>query len=473
MAKVLVIDDDAMTCDVLANRIEWMGHTCLVALSLMDGLKMAASTDGLDLVFLDVRLPDGNGLEALPSILNKSPSAEVIIITGLSDPDSAELAIKSGAWDYLQKPFNKGEVTLQVNRVLEYRSKTQQKVPVALRRGSIVGSSPGLNQCIDLVAQAAVSKGNVLITGETGTGKELFARAIHENSPREGKAFIVVDCTVLPEQLVESVLFGHEKGAFSGAHQSHSGLVKLADGGTLFLDEVGELVPSLQRSFLRVIEERRCLPVGGKKEIASDFRLVAATNRDLDQMVRDGEFRKDLLYRLKGIHIHLPPLRGRKDDIKEMAHFHVNRLCETYGIQNKAIAPEFLQTLIAYEWPGNVRELVHALEGAITADPANPVLFAKHLPSYLRAAVARGIFEVEALSDSKMPGPSFSGERLPTLKDLREQSIETLEREYLLELMAQTRGDVSQACQVSGLGRARLYEMLKKYGISRALAPST
>lgn len=466
MARVLVIDDDEITCDVLSSYIESMGHACLTTLTLRDGLAMA-SNEELDLVFLDVRLPDGNGLEALPSILDKSPAAEVIIITGLSDPDSAELAIRSGAWDYLQKPFNKGEVTLQVNRVLEYRSKTQQKVPIALRRESIIGSSSALGRSLDLVAQAAVSKGNVLITGETGTGKELFARAIHENSTRGGQSFVVVDCTVLPEQLVESILFGHEKGAFSGALRSHEGLVQLADGGTLFLDEVGELFPSLQKSFLRVIEERKCLPVGGKKQIASDFRLIAATNRDLEQMVEKGEFRKDLLYRLKGIHIQLPPLRGRGEDIKEIARYHINRLCETYGIPNKGIDPEFLRTLTAYEWPGNIRELVHALESAVTADPGNPVLFAKHLPSSIRAAVARGQFQAEATPPPPTAPPAFSSGRLPPLKDLRDKSIEAIEREYLVKLMAQSGGDLQEACQVSGLGRARLYEMLKKYGIAR------
>jgi two-component system, NtrC family, response regulator len=466
MAKVLIIDDDELTCGILSHLVEFMGHVPLVALDLRHGMEKASSED-LDVVFLDVRLPDGNGLEALPHILENAPSAEVIIITGAGDPDSAELAIKSGAWDYLRKPFTKDEVTLQINRVLEYRSKTQKKIPIALRRDGIVGNSPQLNTCLDKVAQASMGEGNVLITGETGTGKELFARAIHENSVRAQKVFVVVDCTVLPDQLVESVLFGHERGAFTGAHQKHDGLILQANGGTLFLDEVGELPLSLQRSFLRVLQERRYLPVGGKKEVASDFRVIAATNRDLDGMVQQGEFRRDLLFRLRGLSIHMPSLRERGEDVKELARHFVNHFCEKYGFQAKGISPAFHEILAAYDWPGNIRELANALETAITEDPLNPVLFPKHLPSYIRAMVTRFTVASACRSSSEASPAMDPANPLPKLKEYREKSIETVERQYLLQLMSATSGDIRDACRISGLCRARVYAMLKKYGVSK------
>lgn len=263
MGNVLVIDDDKNVCTAISNAVERMGHKTVHALTLKEGLEKACS-DSFDVVFLDVQMPDGNGLDILPPIRGTPSSPEVIIITGFADPDGAELAIKNGAWDYIEKPCSVQEMTLPFIRALEYREeKKAAKVPVALKREGIVGSSPKLGACLDLLPQMSNSVANVLITGETGTGKELFARAIHENSPRAGKNFVVVDCAALPDTLVESVLFGHQKGAFTGADKAQDGLVKQADRGTLFLDEVGELPLSIQKSFLRVLQERRFRPVGG------------------------------------------------------------------------------------------------------------------------------------------------------------------------------------------------------------------
>lgn len=467
MAKVLVIDDDEMICETLSRRAMDLGHSVSFALTVTEGLRKAVS-EKFDIVFLDVNLPDGNGLTVLPEIRKTPSSPEVIIITGVGDPDGAELSIRNGAWDYLQKPFSKKEVALQLVRALQYRKeKSRQKLPVALKRNGIVGSSPQISACLDLLAQTAQSHANVLITGETGTGKELFARAIHENSPRATKNFVIVDCATLPENLVESVLFGHRKGAFTGADRTHEGLVKQADGGTLFLDEVGELPLSMQRAFLRVLQEHRFRPVGAAQEVYSDFRLVAATNRDIDQMARLGSFRQDLLFRLRSASIVLSPLRERIKDIRELAMYHVAKLCERNSMETKGFSPEFFEALAAYDWPGNVRELVNALEQSIAVDPFNPVLFPRHLPNNIRINLVRAsITEEKRLKPRETESHPIS-KSLPKLKTLRDASMAELERRYLRDLISLTRGNIPEACRISGLKRTRLYELMKTYRITR------
>jgi two-component system NtrC family response regulator len=296
VADVLIIDDDPKINGILSRIVHSMGHETEQALTLHDGLQSVRKND-FDVVFLDLTLPDGNGLRILPDILATPSSPEVIIVTGTGDQRGAEVAFKHGAWAYVQKPFLIEDVALPFTRALQYREeKRAGEKPKVLIRDGIIGYSPAILASFDAVAQAAVTDASVLITGETGTGKELFARAIHNNSRRTDGSFVVVDCTALPEHLVESTLFGHEKGAFTGANRSSIGLVRQADGGTLFLDEIGELPLSIQKSFLRVLQEHRFRPIGGQKEITSHFRLVAATNRDLDAMVEAGQFRHDLLF---------------------------------------------------------------------------------------------------------------------------------------------------------------------------------
>ena len=305
---------------------------------------------------LDVRLPDGSGLEALPKIREVSYSPEVIIITGMGDPDGAELAINCGAWDYIEKPASIKQMTLPLMRTLEFREgKKAKRIPVLLKRENIIGNCPRMMEALEQLAQAASIDANVLITGETGTGKELFARAIHENSNRASGGFVMVDCTALPESLLESILFGHEKGAFTGADKSKDGLIKHADGGTLFLDEIGELPLSTQKAFLRVIQERRFRSIGGKEERRSDFRLIAATNRNLDQMVQKDLFRSDLLFRLRSFIIEVPPLRERVEDIKDLVTYYTNNFCSIYDIETKGFSPDFFDAMAKYNWPGNVR----------------------------------------------------------------------------------------------------------------------
>lgn len=465
MARVLIIDDDEMICEMLSSMVGKLGHEAKWALTLKDGCDEAAS-GAFDLVFLDVRMPDGSGLEVLPKIIEAPSAPEVIIITGAGDPDGAELAIKNGAWDYIEKTSSIKQMSLPLVRALQYRQEKQlRKPPVALKLEGIVGHSPQMRACYNLLARAAGSDASVLIYGETGTGKELFAQAIHINSPRFNRNFVVVDCAALPAALVESALFGHEKGAFTSADRAQVGLIKQADGGTLFLDEVGELPLDLQKAFLRVLQERRFRSVGSRYETESDFRLVAATNRDLDQMAEKGLFRKDLLFRLRTLSIDLPPLRIRLDDIKDLILFHIYRMCERVGIGPKGFAPEFLEALLAYDWPGNVRELFNTLDGALAEARYEPTLYPKHLPSQIRIKVARAAMSKENLANGNLE--NFPIKTLPKLRDFRQAAIDGAEKQYLMDLMSLTDCNIQEATRIADLSLPRLYALLKKNGITK------
>lgn len=465
MSRVLIIDDDRMMNEALSSVVERMGHEVRNAFTLREGLDKALA-EPFDVIFLDVRMPDGSGLAILPRLRETESSPEVIIITGYGDPDGAELAIRNGAWDYIQKPASMQTMTLPLIRALQYRQeKNHARPPVLLKREGIIGESPKMKATLERLAQIAAAGANVLITGETGTGKELFAKAIHENSPRAGKKFIVVDCTALPETLVESLLFGHEKGAFTGAVSAREGLIKQADGGTLFLDEVGELPLAIQKSFLRVLEEHQFRPLGAKKEITSDFRLIAATNRNLDHMVEQGEFRKDLLFRLRSLILDLPPLRERLGDIRELTVYHVNKLCERYGTETKGFSPEFFTVLAQYDWPGNVRELVHTLEQALAVAAYEPTLFPTHLPTHIRIRAAQASVG-ESANHEKPKSHSLleaaDVQNFPIFKDFRKFH----ERRYLERLLIITNNSMKESCRLSGLSRTRLYELLKEHEIS-------
>jgi two-component system NtrC family response regulator len=456
MAKVLVIDDDELVSEMLCLMVEDMGHTASYALTLGEGFKIASS-EAFDVIFLDIRMPDGNGLDLLPKIHDLPSQPEVIIITGLGDPDGAEIAIKNGAWDYIEKSSSAREMALPLTRALQYREEKKARKPLtALKLNGIIGSSRPMQDCLDLVAQAAHSEVNVLLAGETGTGKEVFARAIHDNSLRAENNFVGVDCAALPETLVESVLFGYEKGSFTGADRTQDGLIKHAHEGTLFLDEIGELPMVVQKAFLRVLQEHRFRPVGAKHELVSNFRVISATNRNLDEMTAEGTFRPDLLFRLRTLTIDLPRLADRKEDIKDLAMFHMARVCERYQIGTKGFPPDFLEALLAYDWPGNVRELVNAIERSVTAAYHGPTLFPKHLPLEIRIKVARSAIRKE-------PSPVDGGDSpLISLTEHRQAS----ERQYLQDLMFQTKGNIKEACQISGLSRSRLYALLKEHNLS-------
>lgn len=460
MANILIIDDDQSVTQMLSRVVSGMGHRMSAASTVSDGLALSSSVCP-DVVFLDVMLPDGNGLELIETLRGTESSPEIVIITGAGDPDGAELAIRNGAWDYIEKPLTVSVVSLPLLRALEFRqSKANNKKQVPLELEGFVGSSKKIKSCFETLAHAAASEANVLITGETGTGKELFSRGIHNNSRRSCENFVVVDCAALPSTIVESVLFGHEKGAFTGANSFQAGLIKQADGGTLFLDEVGELPLSVQKAFLRVIQERSFRPVGGKQELKCDFRLIAATNRNLDEMVKAGDFRKDLLFRLRAVHIQLPTLRERPEDIKDLAVHYLTHFCERYGVGMKGFTPEFMENLRAYEWPGNVRELKHALESTLAAAGDDPLLFPQHLPANIRIHLTQ-----KGLS-RKNEKQRIAG--LPrAFKESRQVAIEAVEDRYLQDLMSFTLWDIKKACHISCLSRPRLYGLLQKYAVTR------
>lgn len=389
MAQILIIDDDKMLCDMVCKKLRSLNHDVESSQSLAQGFTRVRGGD-YDLVLLDVRLPDGSGLEALPGIKSIASKPELIIITGEGDPDGAKLALETGAWDYILKPLSIRELTLQITRALDYRKEKLMGHPaLVLKREAIIGSDSRLLDCLERTAVCAATDMSVLITGETGTGKELFARAVHNNSSRTVQSFIVLDCAAFPEQLVESVLFGHQKGAFTGADQSRDGLILQADKGTIFMDEVGELPLAIQKTFLRVLQEKSFRPVGSKREMHCDFRLIAATNRDLDQMVKEGTFRQDLLFRLKASTIQLPPLKERKADIETLALHYIGLFCKRVGMVMKGVSTEFMDIMIMYTWPGNVRELVNVIDLSIANSHMQDVLLPIHLPTDIRVNIKR------------------------------------------------------------------------------------
>ncbi len=463
MASILIIDDDLKICEVLTKLAESMGHQTTVANTLEKGLHLSQTND-YDLILLDLEFPQGNGLHILPDLLKAPSSPEIIIITGTGDVRGAELAFKYGAWDYIRKPFLLDEVTLPITRALQYlHEKETAKQPRILKRSGIIGESAAICSCLEDVVKSSVTDASILITGETGTGKELFARAIHENSKRASQIFIVVDCGALPDTLIESTLFGHEKGAFTGAEKQQEGLIPQAEGGTLFLDEIGELPLTAQKSLLRTLQERKLRPIGGRSEIPVDFRLIVATNRDLDQMVKEKTFREDLLYRIRAIEIKLPPLRDREQDIQEITINKIQQLCRRYKIGPKVVSTEFIETLNHQNWPGNVRELINTLEYALASAGDHPTLNPKHLPPTFRMAklkVSAGSMTDISLYNSDIHD---SHAEFPTLSAYRAKT----EKAYLEMLLEKAKSKRVEACRLSGISQSRLYSLLKEHKLSR------
>jgi two-component system, NtrC family, response regulator len=473
MGNALIIADGDWV-EAVQRLLVSIGHRVELADDLSQGWESAAKT-GAEVVALGSKLDGGDGLALLPRLQQLPHRPEVVVIATEADPKAAEFALRNGAWDYLLGSLSPDSVAASIDQALQYRKEQEgEKPPAPVKREKIIGNSPAMKHCLQLLGQAAASDANVLITGETGTGKELFARAIHSNSPRSrdpgapvrsnnpraDKNFVVVDCTALPETLVESVLFGHTRGAFTGADRNHDGLIAQADGGTLFLDEVGELPLATQKTFLRVLQERRYRPVGAKEEKESNFRLVAATNRDLDQMVETQLFRKDLLYRLRALTIELSPLRKRKEDIEDLIRYHTKRLCKVYGMNPKGFSIDLMEALKAYAWPGNVREMINTIDGMLAAGANDSTLYTKHLPLQVRVQIVCG--QMEAPSVTPVDETRKSEDALPSFKAYRETS----ERRYLDDLIKTTRRNIPKACEISGISRSRLYEMLAKYGLN-------
>ncbi len=469
MADVLILDDDEQFCRVLTEHLKRAGHSVSAAHTLEEGLARVAEAL-YDIVFLDVRLPDGSGLDILPELRSGVLPPDVIIVTGHGSREGAELAIKHGAWDYVGKGSSFSTLKSSLARALQHREigrgaggRTLFTAP------DMVGHSPAFLSAQTLAAQAADSDVSVVVSGETGTGKELCALAIHENSQRSADPFVVVDCAALPDTLVGSVLFGHARGAFTGADTEHEGLIGQADGGTLFLDEIGDMPMEIQRAFLRVLQERRYRPIGSNEMLRSDFRVIAATHRDLDDLAATGAFRRDLLYRLRALTVPLPPLRERMDDIPLLTTHFVTQQCQVLDRDVMGINEGFSQVLAAYDWPGNVRELAQAVVGAVAKAGTGMVLFASHLPAHIRTSVIHAdMGEVPSQTldtpDPKQQDPSsgldFSGDLAP-LREMRD----LFERAYLEQLVDRAGRDIEAACRISGLSRPHVYTLLKKHGL--------
>jgi two-component system NtrC family response regulator len=462
MAAVLIIDDDIHICRVLAARFERMGHMPSYCLTLTQGFDMISS-GGIDVVFLDINFPEGSGLDIINNINELPDAPEIIVMTGRNDSRAAEFAIKAKVWDYIQKTGSHKQFQLSLERAVLYRRQKQKtSCNHSFKRNNIIGRTGRINACFEAVLKASRTDAPVLITGETGSGKEIFARAVHDNSSRCNNDFIIVDCAALPDHLVESVLFGHSKGSFTGADSDKPGLLALADKGTLFLDEIGELPLELQKKFLRALQDKRVRPVGSRREISSNFRVIAATHRNIPEMMAKEQFRQDLYYRLASIKIEIPPLRERKPDIPLLIEYHLDRKRKLFNEEPRRLSDEFVAGLIQYDWPGNVRELFNAMDHACSEAFGEDTLFEKHLPDYIRLSNIR-----DKMNLNKSAGHEDLKAYEPldvTALEFREY-IEKMKCRYIMHLMSHTNGDIRLACSLSGLSRGHLYSLLKKYSI--------
>ena len=459
MGRIVVVDDDPQYADLLKQLLSADDHEVFCCGTLRDGYE-AVDTVSPEIVLLDVCLPDGSGLEQIHAIKAASSLPEIIVITASGDQDGAEVAVRAGVWGYWQKGRSLAELMFNVAQAIAYRAdRMSRRDWRSLELGGLLGESQPMVACFEGIAEASASEVPVLICGETGTGKERVAKAVHDNSQRAERPFIVVDCASLTDTLVESLLFGHERGAFTGASADRIGLVRQAHGGTLFLDEIGELPIGVQKSFLRVLQEKRFRPVGSDREGSSDFRLVAATNRNLQQMVDAGGFRADLYFRLRSMEIALPPLRTRGHDIVKIAEAVSASACERMALPEKSLSAQFSNALLGYPWPGNVRELQHAVECAVVSAGNARTIDAVHLPIQLRVHLARASVRLEL---NHVPMRSNKAER-PTLAQVRDAAGAA----YLAELFEEVHGDVEAACEIAEVSRSRLYGLLKMYGIGR------
>jgi DNA-binding NtrC family response regulator len=448
-ASVLLVDDDAVFRQVMANELRRLGYQ-IEAVETGEEAVRRITTSEPDVVLLDLRLPGMNGLDVLKSIHANAPATEVVMLTGHGSIDTAIESIRMGAFDYVVKPCPLDELHIRIQRAIERRSLRQRAN--LLERGltppdlgsSFIGESPEFQRLLKLIELVAPSDGTVLITGETGAGKERVAKLIHARSPRRFRPFVVVECATLQESLLESELFGHERGAFTGADRGKSGLFEVANGGTIFLDEIGEVSPATQTKLLRVLDTSTFRHVGGTVEIQVDVRVLTATNRDLSSMVRKGLFREDLFYRLSTITVEVPPLRARGTDVELLAQHFVTTLNERFG-SGKHISEEALQVLRRHDWPGNVRELLHVVEAAMVLCEGACVL-PEHLPATFRNSHIGPVGN--ALSNDAL---------LPTL--------EQVEREHIRLVLEANKGHRGNAARTLGISERNLYRKLHEHGL--------
>lgn len=449
-SSVLVVDDD------LAHR------TMLRTLLSSWGYEVSEADDGgsaieavrrrpFDLVLMDIRMIHVSGIEALEEIKAFNPAIPVILMTAFASVETAVEALKKGAYDYLTKPLDFDELQVAIERAMEHSRLREENrlLKESLRlqfdRGNLIGRSAAMTGLLETVAQVAPSEATVLITGESGTGKEVIAGALHYNSPRREGPFIKINCAAIPETLLESELFGHEKGAFTGADRRKEGKFRQASGGSLFLDEVSEMSVGMQVKLLRVLQEREITRVGGEEVIRVDVRVIAATNRDLLREIDTGRFRQDLFYRLNVVTLHVPPLRERKDDIPPLAEHFLRMFAEKNRKSVKGFSPQAMDRLIRYDWPGNVRELMNTVERGVVMSRSQYIDEGELTPILLDRPVAAGHGQAGGVGG--------------------ESSLEALEKATILKTLEQTGGNKSEAARRLGITRRTLHQKLKKYGM--------
>jgi DNA-binding NtrC family response regulator len=444
---ILAVDDDRVVCDLLREVLEQEGYQVSTATAGQTAIDLAREVP-FDLAIIDIRMPDVSGIEVLKALKRGNPQLPVLMTTAYSSMNTAIEAIREGAYDYLSKPCKMEELTLTVDRALE-QSKLlrenqyfRQELREKYKFENIVGTTSAMLAVYKTVARLVDSKATVLIQGESGTGKELIARAIHFNGLRAERPFVAVECASLAESLLESELFGHVRGAFTGAAETKKGLFEIADGGTIFLDEIAEISLGLQAKLLRVLQEQEIRRVGGTQPIQLDVRVIAATNKDVETLVKAGRFREDLFYRLNVVTLHLPPLRQRQEDIALLANHFLRKHSEANHKLISHMTPEAMILLCAYDWPGNVRELEHTIERAVTLT-MNSALLPEDLPPRLQ-------------QQPQAP-------RLDAPQALL--SLEEMEKRHIQAVLRATEGNKKRAAQILGINRRSLYRMAKRYGL--------
>jgi two-component system, NtrC family, response regulator HydG len=454
-AEIMVVDDDQAHRTMLRTLLKGWGHAVTEADDGQAAVDLVARA-AFDLILMDIRMVKVSGLEALPLIRELNPAIPILIMTAYSSVDTAVAALKAGAYDYLTKPLDFDKLKLTIERAMEHQQlkseNRQLKEALGLRfdQGHIIGQSPAMVRLLETAAQVAVSEATVMICGESGTGKELVAGVIHYNSARRKGPFVKINCAALTETLLESELFGHEKGAFTGAERRREGKFVQAHGGTLFLDEVSEMPIAMQVKLLRVLQEREVTRVGGEAVIPVDVRLVVATNKHIPDLIREGGFREDLYYRLNVVNLDLPPLRERRGDIPLLAQHFLTHFCRRNAKEIRGFSPQAMAVLGRYHWPGNVRELMNAVERAVVLarglylDGADFAFLTPDMESIAEAA------EAGAADASALPAG------LP---------LESVEREAILKTLEAVGGNKSEAARQLGITRKTLASKLKKYGV--------
>ena len=456
--KILVVDDNPNLLELIKMRLESADYGVMATGAEEQAIKLVKE-QSFDLCIVDLMLANGDGLSLMEEFRSINPDVPTIILTAHGSIESAVEAMRRGAYSYLTKPFEPGDLLLQIERALENRklnSEIKRLKDLLDERydfANIIARSAKMRSILDVVTRIAKLDSTVHIHGESGTGKELIAKAIHLASDRKDKSFVALNCAALPETLLESELFGHEKGAFTGAVRSTKGLFTQAHGGTLFLDEIGDMPLSTQSKLLRVLQERQFYPVGSEVPTEVDVRVIVATNKDLEEQVRKGLFRDDLFYRIHVIPIHLAPLRERKEDIVPLVEYFFRKFSQQMKKDVKGLTPEALRKLMMHEWPGNVRELENTIEYAVAMTQKDMVTEDFVLQGKVGGA-ERGV----NLSPERPGGQS---ESLRPLKDARD----AFERDYLVQVLSMTEGNVSQAAKLAGKYRADFYDLLKKHDL--------